>query len=367
MTGPFVGSVRARLDLDSDELASASQWARRLGVSTESVELYRSSDVIDLHLDSFIWPRIIHYDLNRSHTGSPWGRRFAGQADVPRVVSAGVTGAMWSITTNPFRAADRRRDAFEINLAWIRSVLGATTDVSIVSTAAEYRRAREAGRHGAFISIQGANALSADDAAIDLAISGGVSRVTLVHLTNSRLGASSSPLSKFGRARGLTDFGRSMVERLDASRVIVDLAHISRPGFWDAVTAHDASVPLMVTHTGVDAVRSHWRNVDDAQVRAISETGGCIGIMLEESFLGRSPVAVDVVVDHLEHLVRVGGEAVAAIGTDFDGMITPPVSLSRHAHLPRLVESMRGRGWGDERIRAVLGGNALRVIESVRG
>jgi membrane dipeptidase len=94
----------------------------------------------------------------------------------------------------------------------------------------------QAGRHGAFISIQGANALSADDAAIDLAISGGVSRVTLVHLTNSRLGASSSPLSKFGRDRGLTDFGRSMVEQLDASRVIVDLAHISRPGFWDAVT-----------------------------------------------------------------------------------------------------------------------------------
>ena len=74
--------------------------------------------------------------------------------------------------------------------------------------------------------------------------------------------------------QGLTDRGREYVRRLNDARVFVDLAHVSREGFFDAVAVHDRSQPLIVTHTGVAGVHPHWRNLDDEQLRAIADTGG---------------------------------------------------------------------------------------------
>jgi membrane dipeptidase len=235
----------------------------------------------------------------------------------------------------------------------------------VVRSVAEYRSARARGAHGAFLGIQGGNALGSSPEDVD-GLGRDVIRVTLVHLTSSRLGTTSSPLSRLGSRRGLSKLGEEVVRRLDAERVLVDLAHISEPGFWAAVAAHDPAIPLIVTHTGVDGVRPHWRNLTDEQVRAVAASGGCVGVMLQESFLGR-PTSVATVVDHLAHIGAVGGWDAPAVGTDFDGMVTPPTDLCRYAMFPRLVAEMRRRGWDDTRIGAVLGGNALRTIEAVRG
>lgn len=355
------------LDVAVADTADPLRWARVLGVSVEAVDRYRAADVFDLHLDTFIWTRILRYRMDRRHGWSPTGRHLAWEVDLPRAIDGGLTGGIWSVTTNPFRSAGARRDAFAENLPRLKASLAAHPLVEVVDTVADYRAARARGHHGAFVGIQGANALSSSIDDLDLAIEGGVVRITLVHLTTSRLGTTSSPLSKLGRTAGLTDFGRQVVERLDAGRVLVDLAHISEAGFWSAVEVHDPSLPLIVTHTGVDGVWPHWRNLSDAQVRAVADSGGCIGVMMQESFLGKRPTSAATVVDHLAHIIEVGGEGAPALGSDYDGMVTPPPDLPRHAQWPRLVEEMARRGWRDERIAAVLGGNALRVIEAVRG
>jgi membrane dipeptidase len=237
--------------------------------------------------------------------------------------------------------------------------------VTHVRTAEEFRAARAAGDHAAFIGIQGGNALDDGIDALDLIADGSVLRVTLLHLTSSRLGTSSAPGSS--RAGGLTDFGRAYVERLNELRVGVDLAHVSRKGFFDAVEVHDRSQPLFVTHTGLAGVYEHWRNITDEQLRAVADTGGTAGVMLQASFLGRRGVTVGTVVDHLAHIVDAVGEDHASIGTDFDGAITPPKDLPGLWAFPRLVQEMLDRGWSDLRIRKILGGNALRVIEALRG
>lgn len=339
--------------------------ARELGVTKEAVELFRSSDAIDLHLDSFIWHRVFGYDLNRAHRGGLFGRSFFGHADFPTVRDCGLGGATWVITTNPARSARGRRRAFQKNLRRLRSLLNQTPGITHVRTGAELRAARAAGDHAAFIGIQGGNAL--DDAldALDLISDRSVLRVTLIHLTPSRLGASSVPGTS--RNAGLTDFGRAYVERLNELRVGIDLAHISRKGFFDAIEVHDKSQPLFVTHTGLASVYEHWRNITDAQLRAIADTGGTVGVMLQTSFLGRRDVTVRTVVDHLAHIVATVGDDHASIGTDYDGAITPPKQLPGIWAFPRLVQEMLDRGWSDTRIRKILGGNALRTIESLRG
>ncbi len=350
-----------------------AEWARELGVSTDAVALYRASDVIDLHLDSFIWTRVFGYDLGarngpRSFAQRLFGRRFFGQTDFPRAIEAGLTGGTWIITTNPFKSARRRRDAFFENLERITSVFeDARNRFALVTNAAEYRRARADGLHGAFLGIQGGNALDFDLDDLER-LGQRILRITLVHLTNSRLGATSAPYGRFmNRGDGLTDLGREYVRRSNAQRIFVDLAHISRKAFFDAVAVHDSSQPLMVTHTGVSGVYEHWRNVTDEQLRAIADTGGTIGVMFQESFLGREGVSCGTVVDHLQHIIDVVGEDHASIGSDYDGAIVPPSDLATPFELPRLVQTMLDRGFGETRIQKILGGNFLRVVAALRG
>jgi len=356
-----------------DGAPDASLLASALGVSREAAELHLASDVIDLHVDTFIWHRIFGYDLTRRHSAGPLPGVFARQVDLPRLREAGVTGATWVITTNPLRGADDRAHTFVRNLDRLRRVFdGAPEQVTFVRNAAEYRAARATGRHAAFIGIQGGNALdrNPDASALDLIADDAVLRVTLVHLTNSSLGVTSSPLSTLaGGDGGLTDAGRAYVRALNRKKIFVDLAHIHRRGFFDALAVHDRSQPVLVTHTGVSGVTPHWRNLDDEQLRAVADLGGTVGIMYEASFLGDSKLEGKVasVMRHLAHVVDTVGEDHASLGSDWDGMIVTPRDMPTCSELPRLTQAMLDRGWKPDRIQKVLGGNFLRVVESLRG
>ena len=79
----------------TDHRADPAGWARALGISTEAVELYLDSDVIDLHVDSFIWNRVFGYDLRRRHGHGLLGARVYSQVDFPRILEAQLTGATW--------------------------------------------------------------------------------------------------------------------------------------------------------------------------------------------------------------------------------------------------------------------------------
>jgi membrane dipeptidase len=238
----------------------------------------------------------------------------------------------------------------------------------MVKNAREYRAARAAGKHGAFVGIQGGNAIGASKEGLDLLDDGTILRVTVVHLTSSDLCATSSPL-KVDRNAGLTDEGRAFVRGLNERKVFVDLAHISRAGFWDAVKIADPKQPLLVTHTGVCGVHDHWRNLDDDQVRAIAKTGGTIGVMYEATFLGESKWSgtLSKIVDHLQHIVKVAGEDFASLGSDWDGAIVTPRDMPTCLELPRLVDEMLKRKMSERVIRKILGGNFLRVVETLRG
>jgi membrane dipeptidase len=350
-----------------DHRADPAAWARHLGVSREAVELYLASDVIDLHVDTFIWTRSFGYDLTHRHGTGLLAARLYGHADLPRLREARVTGALWVITTNPLRSAVGRARAFTANLHRLRGVLSSCPrDVALVRSAAEYAAARAADKHAAFLAVQGANAFGGDPATLERA-GDALVLVTLVHLTSSALGTTSAP-TPTRRGEGLTPAGIEMVRQLNAQRIFVDLAHVNRPGFFDAAAAHDRSQPLMVSHTGVSGVYRHWRNVDDEQLRAVADTGGVVGVIYEPSFLGdgRNPGAA-LVVDHLQHIVRTVGEDHAALGSDWDGAITTPRDLPTCLELPRLVQLMLDRSFGAERIRKILGGNYLRALEQLRG
>jgi membrane dipeptidase len=322
-------------------------------------------EIVDGHVESFVWTRVLGYDLAERHGGGVLGGRWYSQADLPRMREAGMSGAVMSIATNPFRRRDRRTAVLQANLARLRRDLEADPGVAVVGDHAGYTTARADRRLACFLAVQGANAWSRPE---DIADTPEVSRATLVHLTDSPLGATSSPLGRSRGRGGLSAVGRDYVAALNAAAVIVDLAHISRPGFRDALDAHARDLPPIVSHTGVCGVRPSWRNLDDDQIRAVADRGGVVGIMFHRGFLGRPSrrVTADAVVAHLAHLIAVGGEDAAALGSDYDGLIDPPPDLRTVTALPHLADRMRAGGFSDARIAKVFGANYLRVVAAVR-
>ena len=360
-------SVRPHLPVPTR--TSARSLAQRLGISQAAVELARDCEIIDLHIDTFIPPRLWGYRVMSRHRGGPLGRHFFGHLDLPRIQEGGLSGAMWSITTNPFRPAASRWRVFQRNLRGLqRMVHRSHGAMQIARTHGEYRAARSAGAHAVIPVVQGANALEAAPGGVADVPDNLIVRMTLVHLTNSVFGATSSPHHLLRRDKHLSAPGKRLVRQLNEQRVFVDLAHIHPTAFWDAVGVHDRAQPLLATHTGVDGVKRHWRNLDDAQLRAIAETGGTVGIIFASQFLRprRAPNDAGMVLDHMEHIIRTVGEDHVSVGSDFDGAISPPRDLAGGDHYPVLVERMLRRGWTDTRIRKVLALNFLRCFEQLR-
>lgn len=348
--------------------ADPKAWARRVGVSDEAIAIYQASDVIDLHVDTTVPMRILGYDAQHRHRARIPGSPMINHVDLPRLREACVTGVVWDLPTNPLRTSAGRVRTATRNLRNQKVLFERNSDeFQLVRSASDYQEALESGRTAVWLSIQGGQAFDHGLEALDAVPAGLLHRITLVHFTTSRIGVSNALKGK-GYV-GLSSFGKAFVRRMDQLKIIVDLAHINRAGFFDAVKAHDPSLPLIVSHTGVDGVRPLWRNIGDDQIRAVAETGGTVGIIFNPSFL--APVFYTClsarIVDHMEHVINVVGDDFVSLGSDFDGAITLPRDMIDVTEMPRLVQEMLYRGWSSERIAKILGGNYLRVVRMIHG
>jgi membrane dipeptidase len=351
-----------------DHAADPAAWARAQGVSVEAVELLIRSPFIDLHLDLEVPVRLFGYRPERRH--GPWRRvmPLMFHTDYPRLREARLTGVVYDLATNIFRTERGRMVITEANLArCVDQIEAWPDDLGVARSRADYDRLVGEGKTAFFLALQGGNALSLDPGVLDGPIGRELHRITLVHLKSSVLGGSNSPRQP---DEGITARGRELVDAAVRNQVIVDLAHAGPRTFWTTLDAVDRSVPVIVSHTGMNSVRPLWRNIDDAAARAIGDRGGVVGVIYNGGFLdrvmpGRSCARARIL-DHLQAIIDAAGEGVAAIGTDYDGVITPPWDLPDITDHPKLVQDMLDRGWSPERVTGILGGNYLRVVAAIR-
>ncbi len=350
-----------------DPRREPAQWAQRLGVSQQAVELLLESPSLDLHVDSYLWVRMGGYDLGRRHSPGPLGARWARQVDLPRLRESGLSGAVWIITTNPWRSQEGRLRALLINIERLQAqLLRFPQDFAWVTTRGEFLAARAQGKQAAFLGLQGANALaspkSADRVPFDRLV-----LATLVHMTSSPAAASSFAPCCHGD-HGLGPQGQQWVELLESRRVLVDLAHASPATFWDVVACHDHSRPLIVSHTGFSAVHRHWRNLDDTQLKAVADSGGVVGILYHGPYLGDGFFGgrVRTVAEHIRHAVQTVGAEHVSLGSDWDGLIATPRDMPTCLELPRLVQALLDLRVTPEAVIKVLGQSFLDVLERVR-
>ena len=162
--------------------------------------------------------------------------------------------------------------------------------------------------------------------------------------------------------RGLTPFGREVIQEMNRLGMVVDVAHLAPKGFWDVMELSTA--PVIDSHANARAIHDHRRNLDDEQLKALFAKGGLIGLTYVPMFIGEGDVSITDLLRHADHILSLGGEDHLGLGSDFDGIEQTVVDLRHGGDYPRLQEAMF-KTYGDTVAKKILGGNFKRVLESI--
>jgi len=166
-------------------------------------------------------------------------------------------------------------------------------------------------------------------------------------------------------SRGLGSQGARLVKKMNRLGMLIDLSHISERGFWDIIELTDR--PVIASHSNCLSLCNNKRNLDDRQIKAVADKNGVIGVNFVPDFLGREREGISTVVDHIEHIVQLGGPGCAGLGSDFDGTEDLPEGITGIECFYEIYEELLKRGYSEEDAAKVMGGNMLRVIEDVIG
>ena len=343
----------------------------RTFASQRARDLHRSLNVADLHADSLLWGR----DL--------LARNSRGQVDIPRLIDGNVALQVFSMPTKTPRGFNIQRNTgdsdqiFWLALAqrWPISAWNSLTERALyqagrLQNMAEHsqgrfvlirssqdlslylqRRQNDKAIAAGILSIEGAHALDGRLDNLARLYDAGYRMISVAHFFDNEFGGSSAGVKK----DGLTEKGRELIAQMERKRIIVDLAHSSNQTIDDVLAI--ASRAVVVSHTGVKGTCDNNRNLSDAQIRAIAQRGGIIGIgYWSTATCGRDAHAI---ARALKHAGAVGGVEHIALGSDFDGAIEAPFDAEGVVHV---TDALLNEGFTEREIRLVMGENVLRFM-----
>lgn len=164
--------------------------------------------------------------------------------------------------------------------------------------------------------------------------------------------------------RGLTKFGKEAVEYMNEIGMMIDVSHLSEGGFWDVVRISDK--PFIASHSNCRAICPHSRNMSDEMIKALGEKGGVMGLNFYPAFLNKDisdqNARLEIMAEHIMHMIRCGGIEVAALGSDFDGMDGNLEIASCEEYL-KLFEFLQKKGLSEDDIEKITHKNVMRVMK----
>ncbi len=333
----------------------------------KALELHRRCVVADWHSDTLLLHELFGYDMAKRHRNRAPLSPLAWHMDLPRNREAGLDIWGMGLVCSPRSAPKRRMGRILRQLKYLRRVCDERPDeICMVDGAKTLAGGLARGVICAVPGIEGAHAIAGDMDNFHAAYEMGMRYFTLAHFSNNEAACCAMGLGSHRTAhRGLSDFGRRLVDEIHKSKVILDLAHVNKAGFMEACGRSDR--PVIVSHTGVCGVRRMWRNIDDEQIEAVAKTGGVVGIIFGPQFLSPIPVgSLSDLVKHILHVVKVAGADHAAYGSDLDGwLMTHPVGFDDITDLPKITALLLDAGQSEDEVKKIIGGNARRVIEEV--
>jgi membrane dipeptidase len=342
--------------------------------STSAEALHRAATVVDCHNDLILL--VDHFDQrgDRQHFAEFW---------LPELRAGGVDVQILPICIHEewFQSEGALRRTLMLVERIHELVDTHSSDVALCLTGADVDAATEAGKIAFIIALEGAHALGQDARLIRTMERVGVRVVSIAHKGRTFL-ADGSGLDTTSRGR-LTPQGVDVLAQMEELGIVFDLSHLGLAGVEDVLAL--ATRPLLATHSACLGITDSHRNLGDEQIARIAELGGVVGVAAAIPFFidGRNPTA-DRVVDHVEHIVDLVGIDHVGLGPDFMddyyqwvyGRWMPPegvdpgwlaAEVSRPSDLPKLTAALLRRGFSEEHVRKILGGNVLRVLRDVMG
>jgi membrane dipeptidase len=363
-----------------------------------AIALQRESPLIDGHND-------LPWELRKKAAGDlskmDFRRPLAGvHTDLPRLRAGGVGGAFFAAYV-PYSAA-RRGIAARMTIEQIdlihRMTEFAPDDLEFARTADDVVRIHKSGRIAAMIGIEGGHAIEDSLALLRQYYDLGVRYMTLTHSDTTHWADAAGDAPRHG---GLAPFGTEVVREMNRLGMLVDLSHVSDDAMRDALAVAEA--PVIFSHSGArtPAGGEQVRDVPDDVLRLTRDNGGVVMVNFYSGYLlpeppGRermldarrrierqfpddeaarraamrqwskdNPIPrgdVGTVADHIDYIVRIAGVDHVGIGSDYDGVSTLPEGLEDVSCFPKLTTELLSRGYGENDVKKILGGNVLRVM-----
>lgn len=331
----------------------------------EAMRIHREAIVCDLHADTHFMITYMGYDMSKRHSTVDWGS--AGTApifsdiDIPRAREGGLDLFNMSICPSP------KTNETPGSAAFVRRSLDALdrmfeqnrSDLAPARSPREAMEIIQSGRMAVLLAVEGGQGIEEDLDVLREYFQRGVRYMTITH-SRTLSWAESASDGGDPAIHGLTDFGREVVREMERLGMMIDLAHVSEETFWATLDAVEC--PVIVTHAGARGLADHPRNLTDEQILAIAKRGGVVGVVFYTKYLdpsGQKPVDAGLVADHMDYIRDLAGVDVIALGSDFDGSVKMPPDLGHAGRMPNLTAELYRRGYTEEEIKKILGGNFL--------
>jgi microsomal dipeptidase-like Zn-dependent dipeptidase/gamma-glutamyl-gamma-aminobutyrate hydrolase PuuD len=232
----------------------------------------------------------------------------------------------------------------------------------IALTEEDARRLKAEGKKAFFLGIENGYGIGKDIKNIKKYKDMGVQYMTLCHSYDNDICNSSSNTAD--ASKGLTPFGRKVVKEMNKVGMLIDISHASEGTFWDAIKY--SKDPIFASHSSVKALCDHDRNLTDDQLRALAKNGGVVHICIYGGYLNKNwkEASIEDVVKHIDHAVKVAGIDHVGIGSDFDGG-GGVLGCTGDNDMINITVKLIEKGYSEEDIRKIWGGNFFRVLNQV--
>ena len=365
------------------------------------MDVHNKAILIDTHNDFLTKTMQYGYELDADLTGKT-------HSDLARFKKGGLDVQFFSVWSDgkqidPYAYANRQIDSLD-------AVIKRNPDKIVkVGSVDELLKVVKQHKIAALVGIEGGHQIENNLDNLNVLFDRGVRYITLTW-NNSTDWATSAYDEKHNaeyKDKGLSIFGKDIVKRMNELGIMVDVSHVGEHTFWDVIAT--STKPIIASHSSVYALCPHQRNLKDDQIKAIAKNGGVIQVNFnsgfidptegarEDSFLSKHQAEMDslkstgvneyiaeetihklyraesqllrapfeLLIDHIEYIIRLVGIDYVGIGSDFDGIILPPLMLDDVTTYPLITKALLSRGYSQKDINKIFGGNILRVMKAV--
>ncbi len=339
---------------------STEQEKRALEVHKRAVTVDAHCDTVGAWMEASSMPTL-GATAQKTEKRSLGKRSEEGKIDIPRMIEGGLDCQVFAVWTAPQFYDSPLKRAISIIDTFYSEIDNNLQSIEFCTNYQQVIRASNQGKISAVLAIEGGEPVQGGPGVLRMLYKLGVRVLSFTHFPRNLIADGSGEMGSKG---GLTTLGIQLLEEMNRIGMIIDVSHINEQGFWDIV--NQSKSPIIATHSNSKAVCDMHRNLTDEQIRALADNGGVMGMNFYPGFIDKDPskANLDKLLDHMDHIVKLVGPDHLGLGSDFDGG-GGFSGLEDVTKIPNITRGLVSRGYSDDDIEKILGGNFLRVFKEV--